>query len=174
MAVQDWNGSWRLDPDRTELTFRSRTLWGLANVKGVFTKADGTGQASAPDLVSGRLEIDAASVSTGIRQRDAHLRSADFFDVEAFPKIEFVVDSAVLTDSETVELHGELMIKGIGRRLDLSANVTKLDDGALRLATTTTVNRREFGVDGNLVGMIGDTAWISADAVFTPHTQPSP
>lgn len=166
MAVQDWLGSWRLDPERTDLTFRSPTFWGLAKVKGRFTDVEGSGEATAPNLISGRIAIKAASVNTGIGKRDEHLRSADFFDVESHPDITATVTSAGLTDSDTVRLHVQLAVKDTKSILDLPVRVTTLDDGAVSLSTSTTLNRHEFGVDGNMLGMMGDTTLVEATAVF--------
>src|SRR5689334_815426 len=105
MAVQEWLGRWQLDPGRTELTFRSPTFWGLAKVKGRFSDVEGAGEATAPNLISGRLDIAARSVDTGNRKRDEHLQSADFFDTERHPTIEVSVTSAGLTDTDNVDLH---------------------------------------------------------------------
>jgi polyisoprenoid-binding protein YceI len=171
VAVQDWLGRWQLDPDRTELRFRSPTFWGLAKVKGSFTRVDGSGEATAPNLISGRIEIDAGSVSTGIGKRDEHLRSADFFDVERYPTIVASVSSAGLTDTDTVHLHVQLEVKGTPHLLDLPVTVTALDGGtAIRLTTATTLNRRELGVDGNLLGMMADTTEVEAAAVFVKQS----
>ena len=167
MAVEDWLGNWTLDPGRSEFTFRSPTFWGLAKVKGRFTTVEGSGEATAPNLISGTLTIDAASVRTGIGKRDEHLRSADFFDVERFPSITATATSAGLTDPDTVNLHVQVAIKGVERLLDLPIRVTTLDGGAaVRLTATTTLNRRDFGVDGNMVGMMADTTDVEAAAVF--------
>ena len=166
MAVQDWLGDWQLDPARTTLAFRSPTFWGLAKVKGTFAGVTGSGEATAPNQISGRLEIDAASVDTGVRKRDEHLRSADFFDVEKHPLITATVTSAGLTDADTVRLHVQLGIKGVERLLDLPVTVTTLDGGAIRLTAATELNRKDFAVDGNLLGMMGDTTHVEATAVF--------
>jgi polyisoprenoid-binding protein YceI len=166
MAVQDWIGSWRLDPQRTELTFRSTSFWGLLKVKGTFGDLTGSGEATAPNLISGHLEIPVASVDTGIRKRDDHLRSADFFDVEEHPTATVSVTSAGLSDADTVHLHVQLTIKGVSRLLDVPVRVTTLDDGALRLTASATLNRQDFGVDGNLLGMVGDKVYAEATAVF--------
>ena len=170
MAVQDWLGRWRLDPDRTDVTFRSPTFWGLAKVKGRFGDVEGSGEATAPNLISGHLEIKAASVSTGIRKRDEHLRSADFFDVEEHPTITVDVTSGGLTDSDTVHLHVQVTIKGVPKLLDLPVRVKTLDDGAIRLATSAKLNRGDFGVDGNMMGMMSDTADLEATAVFVKQS----
>lgn len=166
MAVQDWIGSWTLDPQRTELSFRSTSFWGLMKVNGRFTEVSGVGTATGPDQVSGQVDIAVSSVTTGIAKRDDHLRSADFFDVERFPTATVNVTTAGLTDADTVHLHVQLTVKGVARLLDLPVRVTTLDDGAIRLTTSATLNRQDFGVDGNMLGMVGDTVSAEATAVF--------
>src|ERR1700747_3916637 len=87
----DMSGVWNLDPNRSTVTFKIRNMWGLVNVKGRFTEFSGDGQLTGKGAVFGRLDIRAASLSTGIGRRDNHLRSADFFDVQRFPEISVVV-----------------------------------------------------------------------------------
>ena len=69
-------------------------------------------------------------------------------------------------DGDTVGLKAELTIKGTTKPLTLKTTVTPVGDGSMRLSTQATVNRQDFGVDGNLIGMIGDDATISGDVVF--------
>jgi polyisoprenoid-binding protein YceI len=164
------SSTWALDAARTTVGFHSPSFWGLLKVKGTFTKVEGTGQATAPDVVGGHLRIDAASVSTGIGKRDDHLRSADFFDVEKYPTIGITLDKAVVTGPGTLELNTTIMIRGIEQRLDLPATVTVLDGGAVRIVTKAELNRQEFGVDGNLIGMMGDITTVEATAVFVKQS----
>jgi polyisoprenoid-binding protein YceI len=170
MTVQDWIGNWTLDPQRTELTFRATSFWGLMKVRGGFTDVSGAGRATGPEQISGRLEIGVASVDTGIRKRDEHLRSADFFDVAKFPTFTVDVTAAGLHDNDTVNLHVQLVIKGVQRLLDVPVRVTTLDDGSLRLGASTELNRQDFGVDGNQLGMVGDTVSVEATAVFVKQS----
>lgn len=170
MGLNDWAGSWQLDPQRSEIAFRSPTMWGLAKVKGTFTEVDGAGQVTAPGAVDGRLRIHAASVRTGIRKRDEHLRSADFFDVAGHPTIDVVVHADGATGSKTVELHAGITIRGIERPIDLRVDVEELADGALRVVTRAEVDRSEFGVNGNLIGMMGDITMVEAAAVFVKQS----
>lgn len=170
MAVQDWIGSWRLDPRRTDLRFRSTSFWGLLKVKGTFTEASGFGEAAGPEQISGHLDVAVKSIDTGIGKRDDHLRSPDFFDVEKFPTLTVDVTAAGLSDTDTVNLHAQLTIKGVQRLLDVPVRVTTLDDGAVRLVAVTTLDRQDFGVDGNLVGMVGDTVSVEATAVFVKQS----
>ena len=164
------SSTWALDAARTTVGFRSPSFWGLVKVKGTFTKVEGTGQATAPDLAGGHLRIDAASLSTGIGKRDDHLRSADFFEVDKYPTIGVTLDKAVVTGPGSLELNTTIMIKGIEHRLDLPATVTVLDGGAVRLVTKAELNRQEFGVRGNLVGMMGDITTVEATAVFVKQS----
>lgn len=116
--------------------------------------------------VSGRIDISAASLHTGIRKRDHHLRSADFFDVERFPEFSVIVIAADPADGDRVDLSADIVIKGVSHPLPLRATVAVLEDGTVRVAAETSVDRKELGVGGNLVGMVGPTTHLSADAVF--------
>ncbi|ULE33491.1 YceI family protein [Mycobacterium sp. IDR2000157661] len=162
----DTAGTWTVDADRSTITVKSKSMWGLVPVKGKFTEFSGDGQLAAPQTVSGRLEIKAASLRTGIRKRDEHLHSADFFAADKFPDIVVVVSSADVVDGDSLDLHAQLTVKGTTKPLSLRTKVTAVGDGGMRLETRATVNRQDFGVDGNMIGMIGDTATISGDLVF--------
>lgn len=164
------SGTWTLDPSQSTIAVRSKSMWGLVPVKGRFTEFSGDGQLSAPQTVSGHVDIKAASLRTGIRKRDEHLHSADFFEAERFPEISVLVTGADAIDGDTIDLCAELTIKGTTKPLTLRTKVTPVGDGGMRLTTEATVNRQDFGVDGNLVGMIGDKATISGDLVFR-HTR---
>lgn len=169
MDPQDWIGTWRLDPARTELAFHSPTFWGFAHVKGVFADVEGSAEAMADSNVTGRLTISAASVDTGIGRRDTHLRSADFFDVERFPLIEVSVASAEITGASWVTMSIVVRAKGREQELELPVHVRDAA-GEVQLRTTTTLNRQTFGVDGNLLGMMGDAVTIEAAAVFVKQS----
>ena len=159
-------GVWTVVPDRSTIGFKVRSMWGLAPVKGRFTEFSGEGQITDTQTVFGRVDIKAASLETGIRKRDNHLRSADFFEVENYPDIKVVVTGAEAVDGDSVELRADLTVKTTTGPLLLPAKVAMLDDGTVRVTTQATVNRNEFGVEGNLLGMIVDKATVSADLVF--------
>jgi polyisoprenoid-binding protein YceI len=159
-------GVWNVDPGRSTIEFKSKSMWGLAPVKGRFKEYGGDGQITDTQTVFGRIDIKVASVDTKIRRRDDHLRSADFFEAEKFPDISVVVTGAEAVDGDTVDLRAQLTIKGTTATLPLRATVAVLDDGAVRVSTQATIDRKDFGVDGNMVGMITDKATISGDVVF--------
>src|SRR6516164_3603105 len=84
-------GNWRLDRRRSTVEFRARHFWGLGTVKGHFDDYDGRLDLGADPAVE--LTIDAASLQTGNRKRDEHLRSADFFDADHHPQVQFRSDA---------------------------------------------------------------------------------
>jgi len=104
--------SWKIDPAHTHINFSVRHMM-VANVKGEFTSFDGNivFDPEKPEESTVELVIDAASISTRVEDRDNHLRSADFFDVENHPHIVFKsTEVNVLNDTEA-ELKGELTIR---------------------------------------------------------------
>ena len=159
-------GLWTLMSDRSEFTFKNKTMWGLMNAKGRFTKFSGDGQIKDNATVTGRVDIKAASVQTGIRKRDDHLRSADFFDAENYPDIAVTVNDVDPAEGEEFNVRADLAIRGNTVALPVRVRAEVLDDGAVRLTTTTTVEREQLGVSGNIAGMVGKTTTLSAEAVF--------
>jgi polyisoprenoid-binding protein YceI len=159
-------GTWQLVPDQSTVAVKAKSMWGLVPVKGRFTEFSGDGQVTAPQTVSGRINVKAASLRTGIRKRDEHLHSADFFAAERFPDIELVVTGGDVVDSDTMNLRADLTIKGTTKPVTLTTTATPTGDGGMRLSGKGTINRQDFGVDGNMVGMIGDDATLHGDLVF--------
>jgi polyisoprenoid-binding protein YceI len=164
-------GVWNLVRGRSTITFKNRAMWGLMAVSGTFTDFSGDGQITRKGAVFGRLDIRAASLQTGIRRRDDHLRSPDFFDVERFGDISAVVTAVQPTTGNAANLRTSLTIKGTTVPVELPALVNVLDDGAVRISATTTIDRTDFGVGGNLAGMVRKTTTLSADAMFTRAPQ---
>ena len=134
--------------------------------KGPLREFSRVGQITDTQTVFGRIDIKAASVDTKIRKRDNHLRSADFLEAEKFPDISVEVTSAERIDGDTVDLRAQLTIKGTTAPLPLRTTVAVLDDGAVRVTAQATIDRKDFGVNGNMLGMVGDKATISGDVVF--------
>ena len=82
-------GEWTLDPDNSRAEFAVKHFWGLITVRGHFNEIAGELSIDPAGAVAGELRIDAASVDTGNKQRDKHLRSADFFGAEEHPQVVF-------------------------------------------------------------------------------------
>ena len=102
-------GRWRIDPTRSSIEFRARTLWGHTNVTGRFERYQGTLDLQENPAIE--LTIDAASINTNLGLRDRHLRSADFFDVMNHPHVSFVSDGAKL-EGERLQVRGRLHTAG--------------------------------------------------------------
>ena len=167
----DMAGVWNLAPDRSAITFKIKNMWGLLNVKGRFTDFTGDGQLTGKGAVFGRLDIRAASLSTGIGRRDKHLRSADFFDVERFAEISVVVTAVHPTDRQRRRPSGQLH----HQRRHRTGAAARHDHRARRRLDPD--HRRNQGRSGPVrpglepVRHDGPTATAAADAVFVRVSQ---
>jgi polyisoprenoid-binding protein YceI len=144
-------GVWSLDPDRSSVEFQVPNFWGLQKVKGHFERYEG--KLDLQSTPAAQLTIDAASLETGNRRRDKHLRSSDFFDVENHPQVRFTSDTAQL-DGQTLTATGTLEAAGKAVPVDLRATIT-LIDGQPVIEAQTTVNRHDFGMNWNRLGSVG-------------------
>ncbi len=167
----DVAGVWNIDAGRSAITFKIRNMWGLLNVKGRFTEFGGDGQLTSKGAVFGRLDIRAASLRTGIGRRDQHLCSADFFDVERFPEISVVVTALHPTKGNAADLRTDFTIKGVTAPLPLPVTIVELDDGAIRIAGETTIDRSQFNLGWNKFGMVAATTTVAAETTFVRAPQ---
>ena len=148
-------GTWKVDPGHVDVAFVGRHC-GLTRVRGRFTGVEGT-VLVGPDLATSHVEvvIDMASVSSGSEQRDDHLRSSDFFDVEQHPTATF--RSSVITGAgEHGAIAGELTIKGVTRPVTLDVEfLGEATDpwGAERavFSAHTVIDREDWGLTWNMV-----------------------
>lgn len=166
LSDPDTAGVWNLVPDHSAITFKVKNFWGLANVKGQFTEFNGDGQLTDKGSVFGHLDIDVASLRTGIARRDKHLLSADFFDAERFPKISVVITALQPKTGKGAELRASFSIKGVTDPVPLAVTITELDDGSVQIAGEAQIERSQFDLGWNKLGMVSDTVTASAQAVF--------
>jgi len=166
LSDPDTAGVWNLVPERSTIGFKIRNMWGLIGVKGRFSGLSGDGQITGKGAIFGRLDIQVASLRTGIRRRDAHLLSADFFDAERFPQISVVVTALEPTTGNAADLRTTLSIKGVTAPVSLPVGIILLDDGSVRVSAQFEVDRAQFGLGWNRFGMIAKVATASADALF--------
>ncbi|MEB4210135.1 YceI family protein [Mycobacterium sp. 94-17] len=162
----DMPGVWNLDPDRSSITFKVRNMWGALNVRGRFTDFTGDGQLTSKGAVFGRVDIRAASLDTGIGRRDKHLRSADFFDVDRFQEISVVVTAVHPTKGRAADLRTGFTIKGVTAEVTLPVEICELDDGSIRIAAETKLDRARFDLGWNRLGMVSSTATVAASTIF--------
>ena len=159
-------GSWTLDPSRSQVRLSSKSMWGLVSVKGVFTDVSGTGTVSPSGAVSGTITVAAGSVDTKNKKRDVHLRSADFFDADNHPSITVNVDG--ITPSGTgAQVTGTLAVRDRTRPVSFDAKVSAVDAAEVWLDAEVQVNRADFGLTWNQLGMASMDNTITVHAVFT-------
>jgi polyisoprenoid-binding protein YceI len=144
------SGAWRLDPEHSSVEFHVRHFYGLMTVKGRFERYAGTVDLEARPAVT--LTIDADSLQTKHKKRDAHLRSKDFFDVEHHPDVRFVSDTAT-QHGDTLKVSGHLHAAGASIPLELDARVSEVD-GHPHIEATTTADHRELGMTWSPLGIM--------------------
>jgi polyisoprenoid-binding protein YceI len=144
-------GTWDIDPVHSDVSFTVRHMM-VSKVRGRLGSFSGE-IVTAPQFADSAVTatVDATSVDTGNAQRDGHIRTADFFEVETYPTWEFR-STAIRGDGEDQELDGELTIKGVTRPVTFALEVNGFGPdafGGVRagFSATTTINRSDFGVD---------------------------
>jgi polyisoprenoid-binding protein YceI len=146
-------GTWSIDPVHSEVGFVARHLM-VSKVRGRFREFSGTIVTAENPLDSFvTAEIDLSSVDTGNEQRDAHIRSADFLDVEHYPTMTYR-STGIRPEGDHYVLEGQLTLKGVTRDVPLTLEVNGFGPdayGGTRAGFTATgeINRRDFGVNFN-------------------------
>ena len=154
-------GTWHVDPTHSSVAFEVKHMM-IATVHGRFKEFEGTIEA-AEEINNSRVygKVKAASIDTNDETRDAHLRSADFLDVERHPEIRFRSRRLNFGDDGAIRVAGELELRGITRPIEASGTyrlpVTDpygANRGAIELAAT--IDRREWGFDWQMPLPDGD------------------
>jgi len=169
--------TWNVDPVHSHAEFKVRHMM-ISNVKGEFKGVTGTLKLDSADLTKSGVEVslDSATINTGDAQRDGHLKSADFFDVEKFPTLTFKSDR-VSKKNGVLTVAGDLNIHGVTRNVVFEVEgpsaPTKDPWGNTRigLEATARINRKDFGLTWNAsleTGgiLVGDDVNITLDIQF--------
>jgi len=154
-ALADLSGTYVLDPSHTRIGFVARHAM-VTKVRGQFNEFEGSAVVDAEDFTksTAQLTIQAASIDTRNEQRDGHLRSNDFLALEEYPQITFVSTSVRQTGDSSLELTGDLAIRGVtnsvtvpfefeGAATDPFGNLRVGFEGSL------VINRKDYGVNWN-------------------------
>lgn len=146
-------GTWKVDPVHSSVEFSVKHL-GIATVKGQFSEFEGTLEVT-PAGTRAYGSVKVASVDTRDPQRDAHLRSPDFFDAEQFPEITFKSTSIGVLEDDEFEVRGDLTIHGVTQSVTLKATLegTETDhEGNPRVGISagTTISRGDFDMKFNM------------------------
>lgn len=158
--------AYQLDQGTSAVTLTHKAMWGLVTVRGEFSDLSGTAETKADGSAHGRLELGAASLNTKNRKRDEHLRSADFFDAAAHPKIIVEITEAATSDGSNVQASGTLTVAGRTKPLTLTAKISEADGQSVTLTADAQIDRADFGMTWNQLGTVKGVAHIHVVARF--------
>jgi len=177
-AARTATTTWNIDPAHSVAEFKVKHMM-ISNVKGQFAKVTGTLTRDESDLTKSHVDavIEAASLETRDAQRDAHLKSADFFHVEKFPTLHFRSTGVNVVGEGELSVEGDLTIRGMKRtvRFAVEGPTPPAKDpwGNTRigLSASTKINRKDFGLTWNAALetggiLVGDDVTITLDAQF--------
>ncbi len=170
--------TWNLDPAHSSAEFKVKHMM-ISNVKGHFSKITGALILDSSDITKSRVEaaIDATSLQTRDDQRDAHLKSADFFDVEKFPTLTFRSTRVIGKGDGEASVEGDLTIHGVTRKVVFSVEGPTPEakdpwgNSRIAISATTKINRKDFGLTWNAALetggiLVGDEVTITLEVQF--------
>jgi polyisoprenoid-binding protein YceI len=174
-ARQTETTTWNIDPAHTTAEFKVKHMM-ISNVKGRFAAVAGVIKLNEGDVADSSVEarIEAGSIDTRNADRDAHLKSADFFDVEKFPTLSFISTRVKRAGEGELAVEGDLTIRGVTRKVvfDVEGPTAPAKDpwGNTRmgLSATAKINRKDFGLTWNAALeagglLVGDEVTITLD-----------
>ena len=164
-------GTWAIDPVHSSINFWVRHLM-VSKVRGKFDNFSGAIVVAEDGTPSVHAEIGVDSVNTGNDQRDAHVKSADFFDVEKYPVATFT-SGAVEPNGDNYVLRGELTLKGVTKPVALDLDFYGVNPGTAHgevagFEASVVLNRKDFGIDLDLPletggAVVGDKVTITLE-----------
>ena len=170
--------TWKIDPVHSVAEFKVKHMM-ISNVKGRFSAIKGVLVTDEADVTGSRVDvsIEAASIDTGDAQRDAHLRSADFLDVEKFPTLSFKATRIKRVSNGELAVAGELTIHGVTRNAvfhvegPTAAHKDPWGNTRIGISATTRINRKDYGLTWNAALetgglLVGDEVSITLEVQF--------
>jgi len=177
--------NWALDAAHSEITFKVRHLM-VSNVSGHFKKFEASVQTEGDDMATAKVHFtaDVDSISTNNEQRDGHLKTGDFFDVENHPKISFESDKLEKVDEHNYKAHGTLTMRGTSNPVVLNVEFGGImqdpwGNDRAGFAISGKVNRKDYGVSFGMVSetggvLLGDEVTIGANTEFVKQKEQQP
>lgn len=172
--------TWQIDPAHTQASFEVKHMM-FAKVRGSFGTVSGhiqTGESDDLGSWSATATIEAGSITTGQEQRDEHLRSPDFFDVEKYPELTFASTSVRKGDDGALVVVGDLTIHGVSREVELQVEETgrgidPWGNERVAFSASTQIDRRDFGLTWNQALEKGGVL-VGHDVKITLEVQATP
>jgi len=177
--------SWQLDKAHSSINFSVRHMM-ISTVRGRFEEFDGTFEVNESNPAQSKIdvEIQTASINTKEAQRDAHLRSPEFFDVEKYPAITFKSKRVQQVDRQHVRLIGDLTIKNVTKEVTLDVEYlgqAKSPWGTTNAGFTaqTKINRKDWGLTWNVAletggVLVGEEITITIELELVKQPEPAP
>jgi polyisoprenoid-binding protein YceI len=178
LSTPEKTSIWNLDPVHSVAEFKVKHMM-ISNVKGQFTGISGVLSFDDSDVTKSRVEasIDASSINTRDAQRDEHLKSSDFFDVEKFPTLTFQSTSVKRTGDDELAVTGDLTLHGVTREVVFNVEGPTAPgkdpwgNTRVGLSAVTKINRKDFGLTWNSALetggiLVGDEITITLDVQF--------
>ncbi|HVT86096.1 MAG TPA: YceI family protein [Chitinophagaceae bacterium] len=168
---------WVIDPTHSEIHFKVRHLM-VSWVTGSFKQFNAEVETNGDDISTSKVRFTAeiSSITTNNEQRDAHLRTGDFFDAENHPQLTFESSKLEKIDDENYKVYGTLTMRGVSKNIALNAEFggfAKDPWGNTRIGITISgkINRKDFGVSFSMVSetgsiLLGEEVTINANAQF--------
>lgn len=168
--------NWKVDSMHSEVGFKVRHMM-ISNVSGSFGAFDATAATNGDDFSTAKFSFDAQidSINTGVADRDGHLKSADFFDAENHPALRFSSTGVTKIDDETLEIAGNLEIKGQVKPVVLKAEfagiaVDPYGQTKAGMTLSGSIKRSEFGLTWSAVTEAGNIV-VSDDIKLAAELQ---
>lgn len=165
---------WEIDPKLTRIEFAIGKS-SLHRVKGRFHGVRGwvvTSGDEAGDAMT-QVEIDAASIDTGLKLRDWHLRTGQFLAVKRFPMISFASTGVEDRGQDRFRITGELILRGITQPIALDATVEQRDAARAQITASTVLDRRDFTIGPKAMGLVvGDDVAVRIELVLDRTDRP--
>jgi len=168
--------NWNIDTTHTDIGFKVKHMM-ISNVSGSFAKFSSTAQTNGDDFNNAKFEFSAEidSISTGMEDRDAHLKSDDFFNAEEFPQLSFK-STSVEVDGDDITVEGEMTIRDITKPLTLKGEVGGIVTdpyGQVKagISLNGSIKRSEFGLKWNAITeagsiVVSDTVKLNTELQF--------
>lgn len=164
---------WQLDPENSSVGFVCKHV--LSNVRGMFPQPSGTVVLDEATPANSKVSVtlDVKSVTTGVEERDTHLKGPDFFDAAKYPVITFVSSGFTKSSATSYSVTGNLTMHGVTKPVTLAVTAPPAFNhaGGIRrgIEATTTVNRKDFGLVWEFPGegagvVVGDNIKVTIDA----------
>ena len=168
---------WVIDPSHSEIEFKVRHLM-ISNVTGSFKSFEGEVETDGDDFSNAKISFSAKvdSITTGNEQRDGHLKTGDFFELEKYPEVLFTAKGLKKKSDDEYEIEGDLTIRGVTKKVKLSVEaggIVKDPWGQTKAGFSVKgkINRKDFGLNWGAVTeaggvVVSDEVRLSAELEF--------